>query len=69
MHLESLLPQTVTLAGKRISFAAGETIHTENSYKFTQPGLHALLQGAGFTPTRIFTSPGETFAVTLARAV
>jgi L-histidine N-alpha-methyltransferase len=40
MHLESLRPQTVTLwrdalHGEQVEFAAGETIHTENSHKFS----------------------------------
>src|SRR3954469_4337903 len=35
MHLESLRVQTVGVAGHSFSFAKGETIHTENSYKYT----------------------------------
>src|SRR4051812_499579 len=35
MHLESLKDQTVTVAGRTFDFARGETIHTENSYKYT----------------------------------
>jgi dimethylhistidine N-methyltransferase len=69
MHLQSLAPQTVTLAGTRIRFAAGETIHTENSYKFTAAAIQALLAGAGFVSTRTFTDAGQTFAVTLAETV
>jgi dimethylhistidine N-methyltransferase len=69
MHLQSLTPQTVTIAGTRIRFAAGETIHTENSYKFTAAAIQALLAGSGFASTRTFTDAGQTFAVTLAEAV
>ena len=69
MHLVSLAPQTVDLAGKRITFAAGGTIHTENSYKFSAESLATLLTGAGFTVTRTFHDPAYTFAVTLASAV
>jgi L-histidine N-alpha-methyltransferase len=69
MHLESLTDQTVNIAGNRIDFAAGETIHTENSHKFTVPALKTLLTSACFTPTRTFFSPGDSFAVTLATAV
>jgi dimethylhistidine N-methyltransferase len=68
MHLESLTAQTAQLAGKRITFATGETIHTENSYKFSAESLSALLSGAGFTTTRTFQDPARTFAVTLATA-
>ena len=35
MHLESLCEQWVQVAGKRFRFAEAETLHTENSYKFT----------------------------------
>ncbi|RYF90798.1 MAG: L-histidine N(alpha)-methyltransferase, partial [Caulobacteraceae bacterium] len=41
MHLMARKPQTVTLAGHRFDFAAGETIHTESSYKFDEDRLRA----------------------------
>ena len=73
MHLESLLPQTVHISTdgqpQRIHFTRGETIHTENSYKFTDAALNALLASATFTPTRTFRDPNRSFAVTLARAL
>jgi dimethylhistidine N-methyltransferase len=69
MHLESLRSQTVHIEGKRIDFAAGETIHTENSHKFTTSALSALLASANFAPTRTFQDPAQTFAVTLATAL
>ncbi|MGA7158840.1 MAG: L-histidine N(alpha)-methyltransferase [Acidobacteriaceae bacterium] len=78
MHLESLIPQTVHIppadadsAGgpMRIRFAQGETIHTENSYKFTNASLQNLLTRSGFTPTRIFHDPNQTFALTLAHTL
>jgi dimethylhistidine N-methyltransferase len=69
MHLESRAAQQVHIAGERITFCAGETIHTENSYKFTAATLASLFAAAGFSPERTFQSPDGTFAVTLARAV
>jgi dimethylhistidine N-methyltransferase len=69
MHLESLITQTAHVAGKAFAFAAGETIHTENSYKFTEASLQALLDSTGFDLTRAFTDEAQTFAVTLAAAV
>ncbi len=69
MHLESLAHQTVTIAGTRIVFREGETIHTENSHKFNAAAIQALLAGSGFVSTRTFTDAGQTFAVTLAEAV
>lgn len=75
MHLESIGPQTVripadaTNAALTIYFADGETIHTENSYKFTPAAISALLADSAFTPTRTFTDPQSLFAVTLAEAI
>ena len=74
MHLESLLPQQVQIpanpAGPAIAFdlEAGETIHTENSYKFTPTAIADLLSTAGFTTTRTWHDPQTLFAVTLATA-
>jgi uncharacterized SAM-dependent methyltransferase len=52
-----------------LSFASGETIHTENSYKFTPPSIAALLTPSGFAPTRTFQDPAGLFVVTLAQAI
>ncbi|MFP5233274.1 MAG: L-histidine N(alpha)-methyltransferase [Acidobacteriota bacterium] len=72
MHLESRIRQTVEIpAGRRlhrISFAAGETIHTENSYKFHSGALNELLSRAGFAPQRSFQDPDGAFCLILARA-
>jgi dimethylhistidine N-methyltransferase len=48
MHLVSRRPQTVRVGGVAIHFAEGETIHTENSYKFTEDGVRALAEAAGW---------------------
>jgi dimethylhistidine N-methyltransferase len=66
MHLESRADQLVHIAGERIAFRAGETIHTENSYKFTDAMLAELLASAGFGPVRTFEDSARSFAVTLA---
>ena len=68
MHLRSLAPQSVRIAGRTIAFAQGETIHTENSYKFTEATVSALLDSAGFTVARILTDEQQHFAVVLASA-
>ena len=39
MHLVSTVAQTVTIGGDRFTFTPGESIHTENSYKFTERGV------------------------------
>jgi len=69
MHLESVAPQTVPIAGERINFAAGETIHTENSYKFTDAALAGLFASANFSPVHTWHDAARSFAVTLAEAV
>jgi dimethylhistidine N-methyltransferase len=68
MHLVSLRDQTVTVAGKPFRFAAGETIHTENSHKFTPDGFTRLAEQAGWRTLRLWTSPEPAFAVFLLAA-
>lgn len=74
MHLESLAAQRVHLpansAGSalRVSFAPGETIHTENSYKFTLAAVKKLLASASFDVTKTWQDSQHLFAVTLATA-
>lgn len=48
MHLVSLAEQTVSVAGQPFHFALGETLHTENSYKFLSDEFSALAGGAGW---------------------
>ncbi|HEY5329255.1 MAG TPA: L-histidine N(alpha)-methyltransferase [Acidobacteriaceae bacterium] len=69
MHLESVVAQTVRVAGEDILLARGETIHTENSYKFTADRLATLLAGSGFSIDHIMHDDDRRFAVTLAEAV
>ncbi len=66
MHLESLVAQTVHIDGKAIAFAPGETIHTENSYKFTERSLRTLLDSAGFGSPRWFHDEDHLFGVAFA---
>ena len=72
MHLKSLIDQTVLLpgnGGQRVRFVADETIHTENSYKFTERSLRPLLAGADFGNPHLFHDPEHRFAVALAHPV
>lgn len=68
MHLESTRDQCVKIPAAQVSveFAASETIHTENSYKFTPRTLAALLDDAGFATERTWTDPRRWYALTLA---
>ncbi len=68
MHLESTCDQCVDIpaAQLRIQFAARETIHTENSYKFSRNALGDLLNDAGFEVRNVWTDPRQWYALTLA---
>jgi dimethylhistidine N-methyltransferase len=63
MHLVSRSQQGVPVAGRRFVFREGESIHTENSYKYTLEGFRALARRAGFRPERAWTDPDELFSV------
>jgi len=63
MHLVSRTRQSVSVAGRRFAFAAGESIHTENSYKYTLEQFARLAAGAGLTVERVWTDPRERFSV------
>jgi dimethylhistidine N-methyltransferase len=65
MHLESLRPQTARVDGHVIAFAEGETVHTENSHKFTVEGLAELAGRAGWRQDRVWTDEAGLFAVVL----
>ena len=75
MHLEALSPQQIRIpanaAGPELFFTLerGETIHTENSHKFTSASVSRLLTSARFQLTRAWQDPQCLFAVTLAHAI
>ena len=61
MHLESLVAQTVCVAGASVKFDAGETIHTECSYKYDRQRLDALVGPAGFRIEALWTDAQQWF--------
>jgi dimethylhistidine N-methyltransferase len=63
MHLGSLRRQKVRILGKCFDFRAGETIHTENSYKYTIESFAALARGAGWTTGAVWTDAERYFSV------
>jgi dimethylhistidine N-methyltransferase len=63
MHLESLKAQTVHVAGQAFTFAEGETLHTENSCKFTVEAFAALAAKAGWRLEQSWQSADPAFAV------
>jgi len=67
MHLVSLLPQQVTLKklNLNLTFALGETIHTEISRKFSLEHLPQYLEKQGLQPHTIWTDDNQYFALLL----
>jgi dimethylhistidine N-methyltransferase len=63
MHLASRRRQKFEVCGRTIEFRGGETIHTENSYKYTIASFGALARGAGWTPTAMWTDAQGYFSV------
>ncbi len=68
MFLRSLAPQTVHVAGHVIEFRAGETIHTENSFKYHPDEFRRLAERGGFACDAWWTDDAECFALFLLRA-
>ncbi len=70
MHLESRRTQRVRLVALdfEVDFAPGESIHTENSYKYPAGQAESLLSEAGFAPAATWTDAQDWFAVCLGRA-
>ena len=71
MHLESKLDQQVRIGaiGKMFYFKKGETIHTENSYKYSLPRLNKLVKKAGLQVIRNFTDPNIHYTLILLKKV
>ena len=63
MHLVSELAQTIACAGHRIRFERGETIHTENSYKYTLASFGQLAQRAGLELCHSWFDDDKLFSV------
>ena len=63
MHLVSLKDQSVSVAGKKIRFREGETIHTENSHKYTVEGFRQLLGETGFRAVKCWTDRDQHYAI------
>ncbi len=68
MHLQAVRDVTVRWPGRERAFAAGERIHTENSYKYQAQDFEALLEAAGFGPIRMWQDERGWFAVFWAQA-
>jgi dimethylhistidine N-methyltransferase len=63
MHLVSRVAQKVSVLGHSFAFDAGETIHTENSHKYTIRQFGEMARAAGWTTRNVFTDPSQWFSV------
>ena len=68
MHLVSRGRQQVRIGGQHFDFMPGESIHTENSYKYTIDGFRELASEAGYEPLRVWTDAKQLFSVHALRA-
>jgi L-histidine N-alpha-methyltransferase len=71
MHLESKLDQKVSIGaiGKEFHFKEGETIHTENSYKYSKNRLYGLVKNAGLQVIANFTDPKNQYSLILLKKI
>jgi dimethylhistidine N-methyltransferase len=65
MHLVSRTAQQIHLLGQTFDFAAGETIHTENSYKYSVEEFRDLAARAGFTTDSVWVDDQRLFSLHL----
>jgi len=65
MHLISRRPQSVVVDGQEFRLDEGETIHTENSYKYSIEEFQDLARRAGYRAPRVWTDPETLFSVHL----
>jgi dimethylhistidine N-methyltransferase len=65
MHLVSRRRQRLRIDGACFEMSEGETIHTENSYKYAREEFENVARAAGFSPERCWTDARRLFAVLL----
>ena len=68
MHLVAQRDVAFSIDGQHFAFAAGATIHTENSHKYEPRGGRLLLLAGGWTPVAEWSDPAGDFALILAEA-
>lgn len=68
MHLVACEDMSFTVSGQRFAMAAGESIHTENSHKFTKRSSQLLLAAGGWEPRARWTDAAKRFSLVLAEA-
>lgn len=65
MHLDCKENHTVHLGGRAIIFQKGESIHTENSYKYSLEKFENIANRAGFEVSKVWTDPNDYFSLQL----
>jgi len=68
MHLVATRDVAFSIAGQAFRFAAGSSIHTENSHKYGKRGARVLLLAGGWTPIDEWEDEGGDFSIVLAEA-
>jgi len=68
MHLVSRVTQQLHINGHSFRFGEGESLHTENSYKYAPDEFLALASGSRFTPIRHWVDVQGLFAIYLLKA-
>jgi L-histidine N-alpha-methyltransferase len=63
MHLYSLAFQSVRVDSHMFSFTSGESIHTENSYKYAPEEFQALARDSGFRPVKMWLDDAKMFSL------
>ncbi|MBI5041412.1 MAG: L-histidine N(alpha)-methyltransferase [Gammaproteobacteria bacterium] len=63
MHLVSRCAQDIRVCGRRFHFESGDGIHTENSYKYSVAGFHALARAARLHPHQVWLDVAGLFSV------
>jgi len=63
MHIVSVKDQAASVRGRWFRFEPGETIHTENSYKYSIGQFQELARTAGWVPGRVWLDDGNLFSV------
>jgi len=69
MHLLSKVRQSVTIAGRSIEFADGESVHTESSYKYSVEAFQALAVDSGYAAEQVWVDDRRLFSVHCLRFV
>jgi uncharacterized SAM-dependent methyltransferase len=69
MHLVAQRPTTIEMEGRSFAFEAGQSIHTENSHKYSVKDFRALAARAGLQSTKVWKDPNGLFSMHWLEAV